>query len=88
MEAVVGRIELGFYDDSGGVQLPESYRLEFWDGQSWQPMKEIKRVPDLPAIGQMNQVIVAPTSTSKIRVQFVHRGNSKSGLTEIQVWKP
>ncbi|MGV2337196.1 MAG UNVERIFIED_CONTAM: discoidin domain-containing protein [Planctomycetaceae bacterium] len=33
-ERKVGRVELLLYDDGGGVQAPESFRIEVWDGGS------------------------------------------------------
>jgi hypothetical protein len=36
----------------------------------------------------MNQVIVSQSTTAKVRVILVHRANSKSGLTEFQIWAP
>jgi F5/8 type C domain len=87
-ETIIGKVELGFYDDGGGVQTPEKYRLEFWDGKEWKPIQEITRTPENPTSGQMNLVSVSPTKTTKVRVVLVHRGNSKSGLTEIQIWAP
>jgi hypothetical protein len=85
-ERKVGRVELLLYDDGGGVQAPESFRIEVWDGAVWQPVKEQGRLPEQPQGGVANSVRFASVVTAKLRVLFRHRGASRSGVTEIEVW--
>jgi hypothetical protein len=85
-EQTVGRVELLLYDDGGGVQPPESYRIEVWDGAVWQPVRETGRLPQQPQGGVANSVRFASVRAGKLRVLFRHRGASRSGVTEIEVW--
>ncbi|MDP1562215.1 MAG: discoidin domain-containing protein [Pirellulaceae bacterium] len=83
----VSRAVLHIYDDRGGVQAPQAYRIEYWNDQEWHPVEEAKYEPVAPTGSQVNQVVFSPTTTSKLRVVFQHRGESKSGLTELEVWR-
>ena len=83
----IGRVELAIFDDRGGVQAPQSYAVEVWDGAAWvQPEKET-RSPEQPAGGIMNTVSFAPVETAKVRITFTHRGKSRSGVSEVFVWR-
>jgi hypothetical protein len=81
-------MELYFYDDRGGVQPPESFLLEGWIDGAWQPLKERDRTPRSPSGGRSNQVLLEPVTLSKVRATFQHRGESKTGLTEWEIWGP
>ncbi len=39
------RVELAIYDDRGGVQPPESYQLEYLDGETWKPVENLHLNP-------------------------------------------
>jgi hypothetical protein len=83
----VSRVVLHLYDDRGGVQAPESYRIEHWNDSQWKPVTEPKFDPVQPTGSQANQVEFSETTTSKLRIVFQHRGDSKSGLTELEIWR-
>ncbi|MBM4004121.1 MAG: carbohydrate-binding protein [Planctomycetes bacterium] len=83
----IGRVELHLYDDRGGVQAPEKYTLETWDGAAWVEIPNQDRTPKRPAGGVRNTVRFAAVSTDRLRVLFTHRGQARSGLTEIEVWQ-
>ena len=42
------RIELGIYDDRGGVQPPSKYEVEYWDGNNCKPVADAKKSPEKP----------------------------------------
>ena len=79
------RVELAIYDDRGGVQAPTSYVIEHWTGSGWQPVSNAKSSPETPTGGVINTVRFDRATTSKVRAVFTHKGNSRSGLTEIEV---
>jgi hypothetical protein len=83
----VGRVELYVYDDGGGVQAPEKYVVQFWDGSTWKDMPDQKRSPEKPAGGTRNTVTFPRVETAKVRVVFTHQGKARSGLTEIEMWR-
>lgn len=81
----VKEVELGLYDDRGGVQTPESFRVEVLRDGEWLEVTEKKRLPRNPAGGQFNLVEFEEVETTALRVVFVHRTGSKSGVTELMV---
>jgi hypothetical protein len=80
------RIELAIYADSGGVQPPARYEVEFWDGKKWRVVTGARKSPEKPTGGQFNEVRFGRVTTSKVRVVFTHAGKARSDLTEILVW--
>jgi hypothetical protein len=82
----VGRVELYVYDDGGGVQAPEKYAVQSWDGKEWRDIPGQKKSPESPAGGARNTVTFPPLTTAKVRVVFTHKGKARSGLSEIEVW--
>lgn len=83
----VGRIDLHIYDDRGGVQPPKSYVVQVWTGLDWQSVSNAQVTPAKPTGSVVNTVRFDRVTTSKLRVVFTHNGNSRSGLSEIEVWK-
>ena len=83
----VGRVDLHIYDDRGGVQPPASYGVEYLEGDDWRPVAHPQKSPDKPTGGVQNTVRFDPVKTAKLRVVFTHQGASRSGLTEIEIWK-
>jgi hypothetical protein len=82
----VGRVELYIYDDGGGVQAPEKYTVQTWDGSAWVSAADQKKSPEAPAGGERNTVTFSQVKTSKVRVVFTHNGKARSGLAEIEIW--
>jgi hypothetical protein len=85
-EKQVGRIELGIYDDHGGVQAPARYDVQFWDGKEWKEVSGAKKTPAEPIGGQFNEVRFDAAKTTKVRLVFTNRGKARSGVTEVLVW--
>jgi hypothetical protein len=82
----VGRVELAIYDDHGGVQPPADNKVEYFDGKDWRAVENVSRSLQRPTGGQYNEVRFDAVKTAKIRVVFVHRGNARSGVSEILIW--
>jgi hypothetical protein len=85
-EKTVCRATLHLFDDHGGVQAPASYTIEYWDNQSFKPCESQVATPKRPAGGKANEVTFTPVKATKIRVVFTHKGASRSGLTELELW--
>ncbi len=83
----IGRIDLSIYDDRGGVQPPESYNVQTFDGEEWKDAAKQERTPAAPAGSSINTVKFSKVTTSKVRVVFTHKGQARSGVTEMEVWK-
>ncbi len=80
------RVELAIYDDRGGVQAPTSYVVQYWNGADWVDVVNSKRAPEHPIGGQWNEIRFDAVRSSKVRVVFSHRGESRSGVSEVLVW--
>jgi hypothetical protein len=80
------RVELAIYDDRGGVQPPEKYDIEYWDGAAWQPASGLTRSPAAPTGSQFNEARFDPVRATKLRIVFTHSGRSRSGVSEVMVW--
>jgi hypothetical protein len=83
----VGRVELYLYDDHGGVQPPASYTVQYFADGQWRDAERQVKSPVVPTGSAINTVTFAHVKTQKLRVLFTHRGEARSGVTEIEVWK-
>lgn len=80
------RIELGIYDDRGGVQPPTAIAIQAWDGQEWVAIPDVVWSPTKPAGSQWNTATFAAAKATKLRIVFTHAGAARSGVTEVMVW--
>ena len=82
-----GRVELYIYDDHGGVQPPADYKVQYFADGAWRDADHQVKAPTAPVGSAVNSVTFTHVTTQKIRVVFMHRGQSRSGVTEMEVWK-
>lgn len=82
----VGRMDICLWADGGGVQLPKSFSVQYWNGTDWVNVDETGRDPAKPTLGIANEITIKPIQTAKLRLTFVHSLPGKSGLTEWMVW--
>jgi len=80
------RIELAIYDDRGGVQPPESYVIQHWTGTDWRDVSNVKKTPEQPFGSQWNAARFDPVKSTKARIVFTHKGQARSGVSEVMVW--
>ncbi len=83
----VGRIEIHLYDDRGGVQTPEGFVAQVWDGAAWTDAPGQVKTPAAPSAGEVNVIAFPPVKTAKVRLVFTHKGNSRSGATEVLIFE-
>ena len=83
------RVLLHIFSDGGGVQPPKSYVIEGWNGTAWIAIPKQVCDPVKPTGSMINTVTFPAISTSKIRIVFTHlgQGETRSGLTELEVWE-
>jgi hypothetical protein len=82
----IAKVELAIFDDGGGVRSPDKVEIEYWNGKEWAKVPNRKSWPDEPIGGQINTVIFDPIETKELRIRFVHRKHSSSGITELLVF--
>ena len=80
------RVELAIYDDRGGVQPPTSYVIQHWTGTAWRDVANAKKSPEQPLGSQWNEARFDPVKSAKTRIVFTHRGQSRSGVSEVLIW--
>lgn len=81
------RVELAIYkQEREGVESPERFQIEIWDGTNWREIPKQQRNPIQPTGNQWNAARFEKVTARKLRVVFTHRGQARSGLTEIAVW--
>ncbi len=83
----VSRAELYIYDDRGGVQPPESYNVQVFVEGEWRDAANQIKTPTTPTGSAQNSVRFDKVVTTKLRVVFTHKGQSRSGVTELEIWK-
>jgi hypothetical protein len=86
----IDTVKLYFLDDGEGAAIapPERYEVETWTGGAWRAAPSQSRTPPAPAGRRANAVRFPALETSKLRVVLTHRGESRSGLSEIEAWGP
>lgn len=82
----VGRMDFSLWTDGGGVRVPKSFTVQYWDSAAWQPVTETGRDPTDPTALVPNEVTIKPVQTQKLRVTFTHNLPGYSGVTEWSVW--
>lgn len=58
-----------FADDGGGLQLPASWVVQYWDGSQWANVANPSGYPEADNV--FNQVTFDPVTTTKLRVSMV-----------------
>jgi hypothetical protein len=86
-EKSISRIELALYDDRGGVQAPQSMKVQFLQNDVWRDVVNPQSKPAQPTGGLWNEIRFDSVKSDKVRVIFTHRGQSRSGISEILVWE-
>ena len=83
---MVGTVDLYLWADDRGVAAPRNYRLQYWNGERWADLAEVRRMPAAPTAWARNTVDIEPIATEKIRVVFEHALPRFTGVTEMMVW--
>ena len=83
----MSRAELYIFDDRGGVQSPADYRVQYFANGEWRNAANQSKSPATPIGGAMNTVTFTKVSAPKVRVVFTHKGNARSGVTELEFWR-
>ncbi|KAI9897388.1 hypothetical protein N3K66_007244 [Trichothecium roseum] len=80
-------VRLYFYDDGGGVRIPETYDLQYWTGSEWATVEDQSRSDPSPGSNAETIITFPAISTSQLRVVASNPGNGNGwGLSEFEVW--
>jgi hypothetical protein len=83
----ISRAVLYIFDDRGGVQAPAGYRLQMFANGEWRDVPAQKKNPEKPAGNIANEVTFPRINTDKLRILFTHKGKSRSGVSEVELWR-
>lgn len=82
----LNRAEVYFFDDDQGIDMPASWKLQYWNGSAY---------VDVPGAGtyglaknQYNAVTFTATGTTRLRVLLTGAGSSSVGLLEVKAYGP
>ena len=77
-------VRLNFYDDGGGVRVPASYDLQYWNGSAWASIPDQTRLDPTPVPNGLTRVVFPALTTSQIRVVAPNAGGGTGwGLSEL-----
>ncbi|WP_274385195.1 discoidin domain-containing protein [Streptosporangium soli] len=77
----VDKTDLYFFDDNGGVRVPSSWKIQHWDGDSFEDVTGATAYPT--AVDTYNTASFDTVTTTRLRVQL-EAGQGSLGLLE---WK-
>ncbi|WP_214108359.1 discoidin domain-containing protein [Acrocarpospora catenulata] len=82
----LNRAEVYFFDDDQGIDMPASWKLQYWNGSAY---------VDVPGAGSYtltknayNTVTFTATSTTRLRVLMTGNGTYSVGLLEVKAYAP
>lgn len=77
----IDKSDVYFFDDGGGVRVPASWKIQYWDGDTF---KDVKNPSEYKTeIDQYNTVSFDAVKTKKLRLKM----ESGKGSTGIKEWK-
>ena len=79
-----GKIDVYWFSDGGGVQLPKACRLKYWNGTDFVPVKNPAGLGLKP--DRFNTTTFAETTTSKLRLEFDSAGEPSTGILQWRVY--
>ncbi len=80
-------VKLYFFNDlhDGGYNAPEKYRVEYFDGTTWQAVTNQNKTPARPQ-GNYNDVLFDAVTAAKVRVVVTNRPTYFTAISEMQVF--
>lgn len=78
----IDRMDVYWFDDDEGIDVPASYTIQYWNGASWVNVSGASGYSVLP--NQYNTTKFTPVTTNKIRLNIVAKATASTG---IQSWK-
>lgn len=85
-EVVINQSDVYWWTDGGGIQMPQSYELEYLDSDgNWQDVEVISGLEVEP--DEYNTTTFEPVKTTALRMTIT-RGNQWTGILEWKVFEP
>ncbi|XVQ88494.1 discoidin domain-containing protein [Microbispora siamensis] len=80
----VGRAQVYFFDDDQGIDLPASWKLQYWNGSAYVDVAGASGYP--VTANQYNTVTFTPVSTTRLRVLLQSASGYSVGLLEVKAY--
>ncbi|APB71283.1 hypothetical protein PPYC1_13325 [Paenibacillus polymyxa] len=81
-EYTVSQTDIYWFKDGGGIDVPKSYKIKYWNGRSWSNVKQANGLGT--SADQYNTTTFTPVKTAKLRIEMVSKGSASTGILE---WK-
>lgn len=78
------RAQVYFFDDNQGIDLPSSWKLQYWNGSSYVDVAGASGYP--VAANQYNTVTFSSVNTTRLRVVLQSAPNYSVGLLEVKAF--
>ena len=80
----ISSMDVYWYDNGDGMQVPASYNILYWDGSAWQYVKNPQGLGT--KTNQYNTTTFTPVSTNAIAIQMTSKETSATGILEWKVY--
>ena len=80
----VNSIDVYWFDDQGGVRLPKTSRLLYWDGKAFVPVKNLVGLG--VEANNYNTTTFEAVTTSKLKLEFDSIKTASTGILEFKVY--
>jgi hypothetical protein len=82
----IDKAEVYFFDDDQGIDMPASWKLQYWNGSAYVDLPGASGYP--LAKNQHNTVTFTATNTTRLRVLLTSNDTNSVGLLEAKVYGP
>jgi hypothetical protein len=82
----INKAEVYFFDDDQGIDMPASWKLQYWNGSAYVDVPGASGYP--LAKNQYDTVTFTATTTTRLRVLLTSNGSNSVGLLEAKVYGP
>ena len=80
----MSQCDIYWFKDGGGIDVPKSYQIKYWDGKKWVAVKNPSGLG--VATNKYNTTTFTPVTTKSIRVETVSNGSASTGILEWKVF--
>ena len=77
-------VDVYWWVDGGGIRLPASYRVTYWNGSEFVPVSNAKGLGLNP--NSFNSTTFDEVKTEKLRLEITSDGTNSTGITEWKVY--
>ncbi|MDS0524489.1 M6 family metalloprotease domain-containing protein [Clostridium sp. SHJSY1] len=83
-EYTISSTDVYWFKDGGGIDVPSSYRILYWDGSQWLDVPNAKGLKTLT--NKFNTTTFNPINTNAIAIQMESNNSASTGILEWRVY--